>query len=176
MCGGGEGMPGGIAGALRMAHAGLDHLNGPEAANLPAAGLGEALASLGALHARLTAAHAGLLRRSGACGAHDGGGYPATAAWLAAMTKVTLPGARAAVRQRRLPAACAAGKRKAQQPGPGGDGCGDRCVHLAATSGGAGVMRGDLTPGCAAAVRAVLDAPGGKTRPGRRPHRRPAVP
>ncbi len=69
MCGGGDGMPGGIAGALRMAHAALDHLNGPEAANLPAAGLGGALASLGALHAKLTAAHAGLLRRSGACDA-----------------------------------------------------------------------------------------------------------
>ncbi|HLI38299.1 MAG TPA: DUF222 domain-containing protein [Streptosporangiaceae bacterium] len=224
MCGGGDGMPGGIAGALRMAHAALDHLNGPEAANLPAAGLGEALRSLGALHAKLTAAHAGLLRRFDACGAHDGDGYPTTASWLAAMTKVTLPGARAAVRQMRLLgrhrafeeamaagrmspswaldiaarikdlppdlrpragqilaeaaaagadlddlrllAACAVEKWKAQQPDPGdGDGFGDRYVHLATTFGGAGVMRGDLTPECAAAVQAVLDALGKRRGP-----------
>src|SRR5712671_8174099 len=41
----------------------------------------------------------------------------------------------------------------------------DRSVNLATTFGGAGVVHGDLTPECAAAVAAVLDAlsaPAGK--------------
>ena len=43
----------------------------------------------------------------------------------------------------------------------------DREVKLATTIGGAGVLHGDLTAGCAAAVAAVLDAlarPGGERR------------
>ena len=36
----------------------------------------------------------------------------------------------------------------------------DRCLKLATTFGGAGVIHGDLTPECAAAVEAVLDALG----------------
>ncbi len=55
-------------------------------------------------------------------------------------------------------------------PGPGGaggagDGFEDRQVYLGITFGGAGYLRGDLTPECAAAVQAVLDALGGKRGP-----------
>jgi len=41
------------------------------------------------------------------------------------------------------------------QDGPGPE---DRALRLATTLGGAGVLHGDLTPGCAAMVTAVLDA------------------
>jgi hypothetical protein len=43
---------------------------------------------------------------------------------------------------------------------------GDRGLKLATTFGGAGVIHGDLTPECAAAVKAVLDAL--SPRPGRK--------
>ncbi len=48
----------------------------------------------------------------------------------------------------------------------GGDGFDDRRVWLAATFGGAGTLRGDLTPGCAAALSAVLAALGKRAGPG----------
>jgi len=41
----------------------------------------------------------------------------------------------------------------------------DRYVHLGSTFDGAGTLRGDLTPECAAAVQAVLDALGKKAGP-----------
>src|SRR5581483_8720695 len=54
-------------------------------------------------------------------------------------------------------------------PDPDGPAPADRGLHLATTIDGAGVLRGDLTPECAAMVRAVLDAlsapePGGDRR------------
>ena len=51
----------------------------------------------------------------------------------------------------------------------------DREVKLATTIGGAGVVHGDLTAECAAAVAAVLDALGAPAG-GRRPDQGPAVP
>lgn len=48
------------------------------------------------------------------------------------------------------------------QPQPDPD---DRFLQLGTTFGGAGVIRGDLTPECAAAVRAVLEALGKKQGP-----------
>jgi hypothetical protein len=84
-----------------MVSAGLDFLNGPDAADLPAAALGEALRSLGEIQAKFTAAYAGVLRRFDAADAHDGDGYPTSASWLAAMTGITLADGRAAVRQMR---------------------------------------------------------------------------
>ncbi len=45
------------------------------------------------------------------------------------------------------------------------DGFGDRRVRLATTLGGAGKLDGDLTPGCAEAMRAVLDALGKRRGP-----------
>ncbi len=49
--------------------------------------------------------------------------------------------------------------------GAGDDGFGDRSVRLGTTFRGAGRLEGDLTPQCAAAVRAVLDALGAKAGP-----------
>jgi hypothetical protein len=58
-------------------------------------------------------------------------------------------------------AACALEKWRSQQPDPGGDdGFDDRFVLLDTTFGGAGCVRGDLTPECAAAVQAVLESLG----------------
>ncbi len=45
------------------------------------------------------------------------------------------------------------------------DGFGDRRLRLATTLGGAGKLDGDLTPGCAQALRAVLDALGKRCGP-----------
>jgi Domain of unknown function (DUF222)/HNH endonuclease len=49
--------------------------------------------------------------------------------------------------------------------GPDGDGFSDRWFRLGLTFGGAGRAEGDLTPGCAAALAAVLDALGKKAGP-----------
>ncbi len=50
-------------------------------------------------------------------------------------------------------------------PGDGDDGFEDRAVWLDTTMGGAGQLRGDLTPECATALGAVLDALSGKAGP-----------
>jgi hypothetical protein len=47
----------------------------------------------------------------------------------------------------------------------GGDGFGDRNFHLGITFSGAGRAQGDLSPGCAAALAAVLEALGKKAGP-----------
>ncbi len=91
--------------AEALAHAGLDCLNSPVGGELAAAGLGGVLASLGGMHAKFTAAHAGLLRRFGAAGAHDSDEYGTPRAWLAAMTQMTGPDAKAAVGEMRRLAA-----------------------------------------------------------------------
>ena len=64
-------------------------------------------------------------------------------------------------------AACAIEKWRQQQPDPDrpDDGFDDRYVQVGTTFGGAGVIRGNLTPECAAAVRAVLEALGKKAGP-----------
>ena len=51
-----------------------------------------------------------------------------------------------------------------QRPDPDGpdDAFEDRSVQIGTTFGGAGVIRGNLTPECAAAVRALLEALGKK--------------
>src|SRR5215469_18295921 len=51
---------------------------------------------------------------------------------------------------------------RAQQPDGGEDGFDDRYVQVGTTFDGAGVIRGNLTPECAAAVQAVLEALGKK--------------
>ncbi len=50
-------------------------------------------------------------------------------------------------------------------PSPDDDGFTDRYLSLATTLGGAGVLRGDLTPQCAAAVQAVLESLGKRAGP-----------
>jgi hypothetical protein len=64
-------------------------------------------------------------------------------------------------------AACALENWRRQQPDPDqpDDGFDDRYVQAGTTFGGAGVIRGNLTPECAAAVRAVLEALGKKAGP-----------
>ncbi len=224
MCGADDRSPGDIGEALRLVHAGLDYLNGPGGAWAEAAALGEVLVSLGEIRAKFTAAHAAVLRRFDAAGAHDADGYPTSASWLAARTRMTLRDARADVKRmrrlgehpgiqdalaggqiseslgremaewtRRLPGelrseteqillqAAAAGadlddlkliaayaleKWRSQRPDPDDDdGFDDRFVQLGFTFGGAACIRGGLTPECAAAVRAVLEALGKKRGP-----------
>ena len=53
-------------------------------------------------------------------------------------------------------------KWRAQRPDADDDGFDDRYVQAGTTFGGAGVIRGNLTPECAAAVQAVLEALGKK--------------
>ncbi|HEY6494273.1 MAG TPA: DUF222 domain-containing protein [Trebonia sp.] len=64
-------------------------------------------------------------------------------------------------------AACAIERWRQQQPDPEDpdDGFDDRYVQAGTTFGGAGMIRGNLTPDCAAAVRAVLEALGKKQGP-----------
>src|SRR5215468_12675743 len=100
MCTDGGQPPGTVAQALRMAHAGLDYLNSP-AAGLHAAAAGPVLAALGELQAKVTAAHAAVLRRFDAAGGHDADGYGTSSAWLAAMAKMARKDAQAAVRRMR---------------------------------------------------------------------------
>ncbi len=240
--------------ALRMAGAALDYLNsaaiglntaGLNTAGLNTAGLntvglntagfstaslnatayGELLIGLGELHAKLTAAHARLLRRFDAADGHDADGCGSSSAWLAAKGGMSKQAARAAVRQmrqlaerprldaalaagditgslaftiadwtRKLPAAmraetdrilldaaaagaslddlatiaaCAIERWRQQRPDPDNpdDGFDDRYLQAGTTFGGAAVIRGNLTPHCAAAVRAVLEALGKKAGP-----------
>ena len=213
------------ADALRVAGAALDYLNSDSVANLDAAACAGLLIALGEIQAKLTAAHAGFLRRFDASNAHDADGYGSSAAWLAAKAGMSKKAARASVRQmrqlgsrpllgtalagggitdslaftiadwtRKLPAdmrdetdrilieaaaagaslddlatiaACAIESWRRQQPDPDGpdDGFDDRYVQAGTTFGGAGVIRGNLTPECASAVRAVLEALGKKAGP-----------
>jgi hypothetical protein len=208
--------------ALRVAGAALDYFNSAAAADLNGTTCGELLIGLGEIQAKLTAAHAGLLRRFDAADAHDADGYGSSSAWLAAKAGMSKKGAKAAVRQmrqlgdrpllgtalaagditdslaftiadwtRKLPtemrtetdrillqaaaagaslddlatiAACAIEQWRQQQPDPDNpdDAFEDRFVQVGTTFGGAAVLRGNLTPECAAAVRAVLEALGKK--------------
>jgi hypothetical protein len=94
-------MPGNVTEALRTAHASLDYLNSPAAAELPAAATGGVLTSLGELQAKVTAAHAAFLRHFDAADAHDADGYGTSAAWLAAMAAMTKMAKKDAVRRMR---------------------------------------------------------------------------
>ena len=216
---------GSAAEALRVAGAALDYLNAAAAVDLDGAACGELLIGLGEVQAKLTAAHAGLLRRFDAADAHDADGYGSSSAWLAAKAGMSKKGAKAAVRQmrqlgdrpllgtalaagditdslaftiadwtRRLPAemrtetdrilleaaaagaslddlatiaACAIEQWRQQRPDPDNpdDAFEDRFVQVCSTLGGAAVVRGNLTPECATAVRAVLEALGKKAGP-----------
>ena len=62
----------------------------------------------------------------------------------------------------RMIAGVALQKWRASRPDADEDGFDDRYVQAATTFGGAGVIRGNLTPECAAAVQAVLEALGKK--------------
>ena len=66
--------PASVADALRVVHAGMDYLTGPDGALLDPAALGGVLTSLAEIQAMFTAAHAGFLRRFDAADAHDADG------------------------------------------------------------------------------------------------------
>jgi hypothetical protein len=209
--------------ALRTVGAAFDFLNAVCVLDLPGSACGEVLIALGEVQAKLTAAHAGFLRRFDAAGAHDADGYGSSSAWLAARAGMSRKAARVAVRQmrqlgdrplldtalaagditdsvaftiagwtRKLPAAmrtetdrillqaaaagaslddlatiaaCAIETWRAQQPDADDPDPGDRYLQLGTTFGDAGVIRGDLTPECAAVVRAVLESLGKKAGP-----------
>jgi hypothetical protein len=213
---------GSVADALRLVSAGLDHIN---ATDLDGTACGAALIALGEVQAKLTAVHAGVLRRFDATDAHDADGYGSSSAWLVARAGMSKKGARAAVQQmrqlgerpllaealaagavtdslaltmadwtRRLPAemrtetdrilleaassgaslddlaviaACAIEQWRQQRPDPDDPepDPAERSLQLGVTFGGAAVLRGNLTPECAAAVRAVLEALGKKAGP-----------
>lgn len=210
------------ANALRTASAALDYIN---ATTPDGSACGDLLITLGEVQAKLTAAHAGLLRRFDVADAHDADGYGSSSSWLAAKAGMSKKAARAAVREmrqlgerpllgdalaagditgslaftiadwtRKLPgemrtetdrillaaaasgaslddlnviAACAIEKWRQQQPDPDDPepDPADRCLQLGVTFGGAAVLRGNLTPECATAVRAVLEALGKKAGP-----------
>src|SRR5262249_40416507 len=107
-------MPGSVAEALRMAHASMDYLNSPAAADLPAAACGQALAALGEVRAKHAAAYARLLRRFDAAGGHDADGY-GTAARCCCATGAAA--GRAAAGPRRAPPAAQEGRRQDLRPG-----------------------------------------------------------
>jgi Domain of unknown function (DUF222) len=213
------------AAALRAAGAALDYLNTAAGGVLDGPACGEALVVLGEIQAKLTAAHAAVLRRFDSADAHDADGYGSSSAWLTARAGMSKKAARAAVRQmrqlgerpllgealaggditdslaftiagwtRKLPeqlraetdrilldaaavgaslddlatiAGCAIERWRQQQPDPDlpDDGFDDRSVQIGVTFGGAAVLHGNLTPECAAAVRAVLEALGKKSGP-----------
>ena len=101
MCATDGSVPGSVADALHMAHASMDYLNSPAAADLPASACGQALTALGEIQAKFTAARVALLRRFDALDGHDADGYATSSAWLAAMAKTSGSAAKAAVRQMR---------------------------------------------------------------------------
>ncbi len=208
--------------ALRLASAAIDHVN-RNADSLEPAACGALLVGLGQLKSKVTAAHAGVLRRFDAADAHDADGYGSSSAWLTAKAGMPKRAARAAVRQmrqltarplldealatgkvddslaftiagwtRKLPgelrahtdrilleaaaagasvddlatiAGCAIESWRRQQPDADDPDPDDRSLRLGTTFGGAGVIRGDLTPECATAFRAVLEALGKKHGP-----------
>jgi hypothetical protein len=208
--------------AAAMACSTMDYIHSA-VADLDGAACGELLIALGEVQAKLTAAHASLLRCFDAADAHDADGYGSSSSWLTAKVGLPRKAARAAVRQmrqlgdrpllsaalaagavtdslaftmadwtRKLPAqlcaetdrilldaaaagasvddlaaiaACAIEAWRAQQPDADDPDPDDRTVRLGTTFGGAGVIRGDLTPECATAVRAVLEALGKKAGP-----------
>ena len=84
---------------------------------------------------------------------------------------ILVEAARAGAGLRTLAALCAEIRSRVAAPDPGGgrDPGLDRGVFLDTTVGGAGIIRGDLTPGCAAKVQAVPDAlPAPQGKGGRR--------
>ena len=81
--------------------------------------------------------------------------------------KILVEAARAGASQDdlRIIAAVAEQKWRASRPDADEDGFDDRYVQVGTTFQGAGVIRGNLTPECAAAVQAVLEALGKKAGP-----------
>ncbi len=90
----------GPADAVRVACAALDYLSAA-AGELSGTARGDLLIALGEAQAKLTAAHAAVLRPFDAASDHDADGYGSSSAWLAAKAGMSKKGARAAVAQMR---------------------------------------------------------------------------
>jgi hypothetical protein len=86
---------------VRVAGAAMDYLNSDSVADVGGAACGGLLITLGEVQAKLTAAHARLLRRFDAANGHDADGYGSSSAWLAAKAGMSKGAARASVRQMR---------------------------------------------------------------------------
>jgi Domain of unknown function (DUF222)/HNH endonuclease len=86
--------------ALALASIAMDYVNAA-VASLDGAACGELLITLGEVQAKLTAAHAGLLRQFDAADAHDADGYGSSSSWLAAKAGLPKRAAQALVRQMR---------------------------------------------------------------------------
>src|ERR1700685_2252059 len=80
--------------ALRCASAAMDYINSSCVPVVDGAACGELLVSLGEVQAKLTAAHAGLLRRFDAADAHDADGYGSWSAWRAGQARQCKGGGR----------------------------------------------------------------------------------
>jgi hypothetical protein len=159
----------------------MDFLNSPATRDLDGAACGEVLLALGRIQAKHAAARAEFLRRFDAADAHDADGYGSSSSWLAAYGQLTKKDARAAVREMRrhtdrpqLSAALRAGAVSQSWADeiagwtrklPAGMRTETDRILLGVTFGGAAVLRGDLTPECATAVRAVLEALGKRQGP-----------
>src|ERR1700759_3563138 len=90
------------ADALRAASVALDRVNSAISdGTLDGARRGKLLITLGEIQAKVTAAHAGVLRGFDAANEHDADGYGSSSAWLAAKGGMSKKAARAAVRQMR---------------------------------------------------------------------------
>ncbi len=101
MCAGGDGGPGTVAEALRMADAALGFLRDPGAGSLVPAELGGVLEAMGALGGKFAAARTAVLARFEAERAFAGDGYGSSTAWLKARGRMTGQAAGAQVRQMR---------------------------------------------------------------------------
>jgi len=86
--------------ALAVAGAAMDYLNAA-VTGLDGDACGELLIALGEVKSKLTAVHAGLLRRFDAADAHDADGYGSSSSWLAAKAGMPKKAASTAVRQMR---------------------------------------------------------------------------
>jgi hypothetical protein len=84
-----------------MAQAAADYLNGPDAAALEPAGLGNVLLSLSGISGSFAAARASIMARFAAAEAHDADGYGSPATWLTAIGKMARKDANALVREMR---------------------------------------------------------------------------
>src|SRR5215472_15141015 len=168
--------------ALAAISAGLDYLSAADVASLTTAEQAGCLRALEQATARHTAARSRILAAFHAQDGCQDDGHGSTRTWLKWQTQMTGGAASGAIGwMRRLSAhpvvadalaAAGISESWARQicewtdllPA-GHRGVADRGLHLARTFRGAGTLRGDLTPQCAAAVAAVLEALGKRAGP-----------
>jgi hypothetical protein len=141
-----DGTPTSVSEALAMLRQALGFLNSTDAASQPAQTQADVLRELERAEARHTAARARFLAAFTAQRGYEADGQGSARAWLKWQTQVT--------------------SGRTRRPGDTGDDdeFDDRFLRLI-TFGGAGHTEGALTPACATALAAVLDALGKKAGP-----------